>query len=1044
MSCLMFRNRHLLWMTVLIILIGGTSALLNLPRQEDPRLTNRFPLVLTTWPGASAERIEALVSEPLETAIRQIAEVATIEATSRPGVSSLSIELAESIGDAEQIFSRLRDKVENVPLPAGASMQFEDEREPVAYSYVLALTWQPDEPPPLDFMARTSKELAHRLRRLAGSEQILVFAAPEEEIRIDLRDSQLAALNITLPEVADALAGADSKVSAGTLVTTGQRLPVEVAGGFTAIERIGQVPLAVDAGRVLTVADVGTVTRTWKTPVSTLGLHNGKRAIFIAARLENGFQIDHWMPLAQAVVEQFKHEQGSLLAVDTVFDQRDYTRERLLGLGNNLIAGVLIIVAVIAVLMGLRAALVVGLALPLTVGSLLMGLSALGVPLHQMSLFGTIIALGLLIDNAIVMVDEVRKRMLRGQTPAAAITSAVQHLRGPLTSSTLTTVLSFMPIALLPGPAGEFVGTIAVAVITALLSSLLLALFVLPALTAIIAPARAYAGDASDSTSARWWQDGVSVGWFQRGCEKLLVGAVSNPLLSLSVIVLLSGIGFARAGELGQQFFPAADRDMFQVRIWMPAGTTIAETQRTMQQADTLIAEHPGVLRRSWHAGGSFPSVYYNQIMDTDGSPDYAQGVITATSGDAAKALVGPLQQQLDDALPGGQVVVTPFAQGPPVSAPVMFRIVGPDGNRLRALGDELRALLAQIPGVTHTQANMQGGQPKLWLDVDENEASERGWSLRSVATQIQMHLDGTQAGSQLESTEEIPVRVVLAADRRRAPDDLTDTYFTVPGQDGTRGELLHLGAISSLTLQPELASIFRRNGERTNVVSAYLVPAALPPDITAQALAFFTDQGLQLPPGYRLEVGGDSEESAQASGNLATFAPVLLLLMATSIILGFRSVTMALMIGGVALCSIGFGLLALRVSGYPFGFNPLLGLAGLIGLAINDSIVVLAAIRDDAAARAGNVTALVRASLSCGRHVLATTATTIGGFLPLLIAGGDFWPPLAVIIAGGVAGATLLALVAVPCAYRFTCLLQTWSRNWRQDAHSSAEKTIN
>ena len=402
--------------------------------------------------------------------------------------------------------------------------------------------------------------------------------------------------------------------------------------------------------------------------------------------------------------------------------------------------------------------------------------------------------------------------------------------------------------------------------------------------------------------------------------------------------------------------------------------------------------------------------------MDTESSPHYAQGIITADSADTAKEIIPQIQQQFDQLFTKAQIVVSPFAQGPPVYAPVMFRLVGPDEYNLRQLGDRYRTALAAVPGVTTTQATMTGGQAKLWLNIDEYEANNQGWNKRLIANRIQGQLDGVTAGSQLTGTEDTPVRVMLDQRQRQQPDEIIDTYFASSGNGGS--SLLHLGSISTVEVSPAATNIFRRNGERTNVISAFVTPDALPPEVTQAALENFQQNLPSLPPGYRLEIGGDSEESEEASGNLATFAPILTCMMIGAVILAFRSVSIAMVIGAVAVLTIGFGLIALRVSGYPFGFNPLLGIAGLIGIAINDSIVILAAIRRNAIAAAGDIAAIAEEALGCSRHVIATTLTTIGGFLPLLLAGGDFWPPLAVILAGGVAGATILATVFVPCCY--------------------------
>ena len=428
------------------------------------------------------------------------------------------------------------------------------------------------------------------------------------------------------------------------------------------------------------------------------------------------------------------------------------------------------------------------------------------------------------------------------------------------------------------------------------------------------------------------------------------------------------------------------------------------------------------MLRRYWHIGGSFPSVYYNQLVDVDDQPFYAQGIVQAADSDEAYRLVTELSQvfanQLGETLPEAQIVVSAFGQGPPVVAPVAFRLVGPDLTTLRQWGERYRQVMAQHPAVLTTRATQLGGAPELRFTPDEIALRQIGRQATDLAQELQWYTDGAIAGQVFEGVQEIPVRVRLA-DQLNTIDQLPNMVLaTGVNHPDASDSTVPLSAIATASYQPALGSLTRRNGERSNDLLAWIERGALAPDVTADILSAFDQAGLNLPTGYRLEIAGDSAESGEATGNLAAFAPVLLLFMIGVLILAFRSIALAALLGSVAIGAIGFGLIALRIADLPFGFNPLLGLAGLIGLALNDSIVVLAAIRAKAEARAGDIAGIIQASLSCGRHVVATTLTTIAGFLPLLIDGGTFWPPLAIVIAGGVIGASLLALVWVPSAY--------------------------
>ncbi|MEM9174155.1 MAG: efflux RND transporter permease subunit, partial [Myxococcota bacterium] len=385
-------------------------------------------------------------------------------------------------------------------------------------------------------------------------------------------------------------------------------------------------------------------------------------------------------------------------------------------------------------------------------------------------------------------------------------------------------------------------------------------------------------------------------------------------------------------------------------------------------------------------------------------------------------AMLHDLQRALAERVPDAQVVARSFGQGPPVDAEVEIEIRGPGLETLQALGEAVRVQLARHPDVLHTQVTLDRGDPKLWVRVDEDETRSTGLSLRDVANQLERRLEGAAGGSMVDGFEELPVRV-RTEDAERADREGLASFRLVRREAGTGGEgWLPLDAIGEVELRPAIGGITRCEGMRCNTVGAYLRAGAYPIDVTRAVVDGLAESGFELPVGYTLSVGGDSEEQNRAITSLLTYAPILGILMVATVVLAFRSARLAVLLFSVAGLSVGVGLLATWLAGFPFSFNTILGTAGLIGVALNDSIVVLAALREDERARRGEIDAVVDAVLGCGRHVLSTTFTTIAGFVPLLLfVGGDFWPPLAIVLAGGVGGATILATLFVPAGY---CLL--------------------
>ena len=1009
----LMRNRHLLVMVLLVVLAAGASSLSRLPRTEDPRITMRGPIVLTRLPGASPERVEALVSEKIEEKLEEVAEIKEVDSTSRAGISVVAITLHDWVYENDEVFSEIRDQVAAaVPLlpPEASAPVFDDKRGAAAYSLIAALTAQDEQH--LAILSRLAEDLGDRLRAVSGTELVRLYGEPDEELTALVDDEELAALGLTAADVAAALQAADSKSPSGRLRGASSDLVLEVQGELDSIARVREVPLVRAAdGALVRVGDVAEVARGWREPTTEIALVEGARAVYVAARMQPGERADAWSAKARTVVERFQAEVGGPVGLSLVFDQSVYTVERLGSLASNLLLGAGVVLMVILFTMGLRAGLVVGAALPVTVALALFGLLAVGGSLQQMSIFGMMIALGLLIDNAIVIVDEISARLRSGAERDEAVAGSVEHLFSPLLASTLTTILSFAPIPLLIGNVGDFVGPIGVAVILALIASFVLSMTVVPALAGLgIGPAR--------EGPSRWWRTGLDLPRLAAFSRHWLERGMRRPLRAIAVAVALPVLGFAVAPMLGSQFFPPVDRNMFDVQVWLPRDASLERTRDAVAEVEGVLRRHDSVQRVAWLLGGSFPSVFYNLVMSRDDASYYARGMVETRTAAEVKALLPALQRELDETVPGAQVVVRSFGQGPPVEAEVEIELHGPSLAVLQELGEEVRRRLAAHPQVLHTQQTLERGEPKLWVDVDEDEARLAGLSLREVAAQLEARLEGRTGGSVREGYEELPVRVRTRDAVRADRAALGDTQLL----GSTRGEWLPLTALGSVELRPEIGGITRCDGVRCNRVRAYLEIGALPIDVTRAVVADLEDTGFALPAGYSMRVGGDSEESNAAVSALLTYAPVLGVLMVATVVLSFRSAALAALLFAVAGLSAGVGLLATWLAGFPFSFNSILGIAGLIGVALNDSIVVLAAIRDDERARVGDVEGIVDAVLGCGRHVLSTTFTTIGGFLPLLLfVGGDFWPPLAIVLAGGVAGATILATIFVPAGYVLT-----------------------
>ncbi len=1015
MYTLFYRLPRLTALTVIVALISGFFAILTLGRQEDPTLVERFGYVLTTLPGADAPRIEATVTEPIERRLQELPEIAEIKSISRANVSQISIDIRADLTatEVDNTWTLIRQQVALAQgeLPPGTAPPFVKRAFVGASTMAVALAWEGEGEPPMAVMARMSETLQDRFRGLAATEETEVFGLPQEEVRVIANPQALAAAGLSLNDAARLIAAADAKTPAGQMRGQGSDLGLEIGGAFDGIARIRSVPLLQRPdGSALRVGDVAQVVKGVEDPLTRLAFSDGDRAIMVVAYIQSNQRVDVWAKAAREMVAEFANEAPADIGVKVIFDQSSYTEARLNGLAKNLGFSALIIFAVLFFVMGWRAALVVGLALPLTVALVLMLFKVFDYPLHQMSVTGLVISLGLLIDNAIVVVDEFEQERLSGRSVLSAIEHSLGKLFGPLFASTLTTALAFSPIAFMPGAAGEFIGMIGMSVIFSVTASLLVAMTVIPAIAGWMdRPRRA-------GQKKRFWRDGVKFDALTDGYRWSVERVLRFPILGILIGVVPVWFGFTLASNLPSQFFPQTERDQFQLEITLSPQATIAEAIEVTQQATQIIqTTYPQVTGVHFTVGEPGPRVYYNAINNTQGVAGFASGFVQLESSETARAVVSDMQARLRREFPQARILATPFEQGPPSNAPIAFFLRGDSLSVLNTYGNQARRILAETPGITFTQARLQLGAPVVTIRADETATAMSGARLTALAADLRAELEGVAAGSILEGIEEIPVRVIAPAARRGELADLRSK--TIGNQRPGAGT--PLSALGEITLDPQTAVIVRLNGQRVNEIYGFTEPYSLPNPIVADFRQRMADEGFELPPGYDMIESGQASNQSDAVANLLSLAVPLILVMMGAVALVFNSFRMALLILTVGLMSMGLAFGGVWMFNLPLGFNAIVGALGLLGIAINGSIVVLALLKGNARAMADDVIAQREVVVAATRHIVATTLTTMGGFVPIILTGDVFWMPLATAIAGGVAGSALLALYFTPAVFR-------------------------
>lgn len=1029
MATFLLRNPRILVLAVLLIAVAGSLAFWAIPRMEDPLLTPRAATITTLLPGADAKRVESLVTDRIEQALIEIEEIKEMTSTSRQGVSFIAIELRDdtTASEAQLIWSRIRDKAEDArnEMPPEASRPEFERLDIKAYALIVGLRWDGVDEPRYGVLRRWVKQLKDRIDTVPGTAKSDMFGDPKEEFVVSLSPAAATALKLSADSISQLIFASDTKTAAGQIRGRADNILLDVSGELDTLTQLSHIPIRLNEfGNVVQLADIATIEKSIQTPLAAKVVLDDQAAVALGVFVQSSIRLDHWMASVEPVLEQFESELPSGISLRRVFQQSDYVDARMQSLFANLLYGAVAIFAVTVVLMGWRSAAIISSALPLGSLVVLFVMYACEIPIHQISITGLIIAMGLMIDNAIVMVDEVDKHLKTGMTAESAVKQSLSILAVPLLGSTLTTIFSFGPIALMPGPSGEFVGSIAVVAIIAVASSLLLALTVIATVAGMaLKRPRLVAEGTAAPQAERWW--GSATLWCLRQLYRF-------PVVGVAMGTVLPALGFIAIPLLAEQFFPPADRHQFQLELELSGTGAIAETEFLATQIRQELLADADIAEVAWFLGESAPPFYYNIIPDRKNTARYGQAIVDTKQGTDTRSVIRRVQSDLDAKFPGVSILARQLEQGPPFAAPVEVRIFGPDSERLQELGEEIRLVLTQTPEVIHTRSNLAESLPKITFDIDEQQARLVGLNHTSIAGELNALLEGVVGGSILEDTEIVPVRVRVSDQRRAdlnaiASMDLlanngngaaASSGAATRNGDGAAYPGIPLSAISKMKLTVETAAISRLNGARMNEVQAFIRAGILPSQVQSEFEKRLAASDFSLPVGYTLAYAGAEAERNDAVGNLVVNAAILFTLMIAALVCALRSFRLTALLFLVAALAVGCSFSALWLADLSWGFMSIVGMMGMIGIAVNDSIVVIAALQRLPAAAVRDPRAVSQCVLGNVRHIIATSLTTVAGFTPLFLAGGEFWPPVAVCISGGVLGASVLALLFVPSMF--------------------------
>jgi multidrug efflux pump len=997
-------HRALVLFMMLVLGGSGLYTYVNLGRAEDPSFTIKAMIVYVIWPGATATEMQQQVADKIEKKLQELPYLDRVETYSQPGVSFAQVILSDRTPPAKvkDLWYQVRKKAGDIKgdLPEGiVGPSFNDEYGDV-YSAIYMLT--ADGLDMAELKAR-AEDIRQHLLRVPGVNKVDLIGDQPQKIFIEFSHTKLATLGVTPQQIFDSVAQQNAVVSGGSVDTASDRINLRVTGAFSGVEAIAAVPVQAN-GRVFRLGDIATVKRGYEDPPSFIVREGGKPALGLGVSMQDGENIITLGRNLARVMHDVVAELPLGLEVTQIADQPRVVEASILEFVETFVAALAIVLLVGFGSLGWRAGMVVALSVPLVLAIMFVVMFAAAIDLHRITLGALIIALGLLVDDAIITVETMVVKMEQGWDRARAATFAWTSTAFPMLTGTLVTAAGFLPVGFAKSSAGEYAGGIFWVVGLALLASWIVAVLFTPYLGLVLLPDIAKRGTTHDPEAVY----DTPIYRLLRRVLKLVLGWRGTVVAITALMFVLAIAGFPL---VQQQFFPTSTRTELFLEMRLPEGSAIEATDATAKRAEALLAGNPDILTATTYVGQGSPRFWLglNPVLP---NPNFAQIVIVTKDLDARERVKARLDRMIaEGALPAARARVDRFVFGPPVGFPVQFRVVGPAPLTLRKIAEQVRAVMAADPKIVDPHLNWTEQVKSIRLEVDQDRARALGLTPHDVAQTLQTLLSGHTITQYREGIEHIDVIArAIPAERlelARLP------ALTITARDGVA---VPLSQIARLHYDYEEPILWRRNRDLVLTVRGDVVDGVQAPDVTAELMPRLQAIKDALPSAYRLETGGAIEESAKANGAILAVFPVMAVVMLTLLMIQLQSFSRL----GLVFVTAPLGLIgatgALLLSNRPFGFVALLGLIALAGMIMRNTVILVDQIDRDIALGHDRHRAIIDATVRRARPVILTALAAILGMIPL--AQSIFWGPMAITIMGGLFVATVLTLLVVPALY--------------------------
>lgn len=1002
LSALAVRERAITLFFIVLLAAAGAYAFIKLGRAEDPSFTIKTLTVTSVWPGATAREMQDLVAEPLEKRIQELTWYDRVETTTRPGYAFLTVTLRDDTpasaveGEFYQARKKLGDEARNLP-PGVIGPFVNDEYSDVSFAlYALKAKGMA-----MRDLVRQAETIRQDMLHVPGVKKINILGEQPEQIFVEFSYSKLATLGISAQDIASALQRRNTVTPAGSIDTQGPQVFIRFDGAYDSVESIADTPI-VAAGRVLKLSDFAEVRRGYQDPATYLIRHNGEPAIMLGVVMQQGW---NGLELGKALEERSSTIAQTLplgVTLAKVSDQAVNIEEAVgeFMLKFAMALGVVLFVSLIA--LGWRVGIVVALAVPLTLAVVFLIMLETGRFFDRITLGALILALGLLVDDAIIAIEVMVVKMEEGMDRIKAAAYAWSHTAAPMLSGTLVTIIGLMPVGFARSTAGEYAGNIFWVVGFALIVSWIVAVTFTPYLGVKMLP---------DIKPVEGGHHAIYNTPNYRRLRSLIEFAVRHKFLTCGLVGVIMAVSVVGMGSVKQQFFPTSDRPEVLVEVRMPEGASIETTTATVKKLEGWLKDQPETKIATSYIGQGAPRFFFAMAPELP-NPAFAKIVALTPDAHAREELKHRLREAIASGLaPEANVRVAQLVFGPYTPFPVEFRITGPDPDQLYKISDEALAIMRSVPDVRQPNRDWGNRTPVLRFIPDQDRLNLIGLSPAEAAQQMQLLLSGVPITQVRENIRNVPVVARSAGENRLDPSRLSD--FSLMSRSGRPVPLDQIGHSEIRFEEP----IMKRR-DRTPVITirSDINEATQPPEVSQQVFRALQPLIASLPAGYRIEMGGNIEESLKANTALVKIFPLMVAAMLIVIIFQVRSLstmTMVMLTGPLGLAG---AVPMLLIFNQPFGFNAILGLIGLAGILMRNTLILTEQIKENQAAGLDDYHAVIEATVQRTRPVILTALAAVLAFIPLT--HSVFWGSMAYTLIGGTAVGTVMILLFLPALY--------------------------